>query len=101
VKKEAMGFAEDGSGSLRSNRALDDRRHKRLNKVLNTFRKVSGENEQISKKGKKLSKAELQEFQQEMKEEKRRSDLKKVFALIASVAALAFIIYFLAYFLNQ
>ena len=88
-----MGFAEDGNGSLRSNRALDDRRHKRLDKVLNAFRGFSDKKVPISKSDKKLNEAELHEFREEMKDEKRKADLKKLLALILSLAALLLTVY--------
>lgn len=80
-----MGFAEQSNSSLRSNRALDDRRHKRIDRVLETYRKITKSNKASRNSKKTITEQQIEDFRAEMKEERRQSDLLRVLALMISV----------------
>lgn len=95
-----MGFAEQSNSGLRSNRALDDRRHKRMGRVRETSRKITKTNKPLKSSKNSTSKQELAAFRNEMKEERRRYDMLRVLTLMISIVLLIAIARLIIYLIN-
>lgn len=88
-----MGFAEQSNSQLKSNRALDDRRHRRIDRVLETYRNISKTTTPDQSSQKTISERDLADFRNEMKDERTRNNWLRLLALIISIGVLTGLIW--------
>jgi hypothetical protein len=97
-----MGFAEQSNSSIRSNRALGNRMHKRVKRVLESSRKLSKrKSPPPSTSETKLTESQLNDLNVELKEQRFKSDMLKVFALLLSVLLLLAALWFIFFLLKN